>query len=77
MELVGIEDNLEDVGVVVVNANVVEDEDKVGMDRTLQEDQPQKYVVGMDNTENPYHAVVVDLNEEVVKNEEVMVLKVK
>ena len=43
MVLVGIEDNqdnLEDVAVVVVNANVVgEDEDNVRMDRTVQEDQ--------------------------------------
>ena len=49
MVLVGNEDNLEDVAVVVVNAN--EDEDKVGMDRTVQEeDRLQKYVVGVDNT---------------------------
>jgi hypothetical protein len=70
--LVGTEDNLEDVA---VNANVVgEDEDKVGMDRTVQEDQLQKYVVEVDNTQHPYHAVV-DLDEEVVKNGEVMVVK--
>ena len=53
MVLVGIEDNLEDVAVPVVNANVVgEDEDKVDMDRTVQEEdqQPQKYVVEADNT---------------------------
>ena len=51
MELVGIEDNLEDVAVVAVNANVVgEVEDKVGMDRMEEEDQHQKYVVRVDNT---------------------------
>ena len=39
MELVEIEDNLEDVAIVVVNANVGgEDEDMVGMDQTFQED---------------------------------------
>ena len=51
MELVEIEDNLEDVVVVVVNAIVVgEDEGKVGMDQTVQEDRLQKYVVEVDNT---------------------------
>ena len=50
MVLVGIEDNLEDVAVVVVNANVGEDEDMVGMGRTVQEDRLQKYVVEVDNT---------------------------
>ena len=52
MALVEIEENLEDVAVMVVNVNVVgEDEDKVGMDRTVQEeDRLQKYVVGVDNT---------------------------
>ena len=52
MELVGIEDNLEDVAVMAVNVNVVgEVEDKVGMDRTVQgEDQHQKYVVEVGNT---------------------------
>ena len=52
MVLVGIEDNPENVAVVVVNANVVdEDEDKVDMDRTTQEeDQLQKYVMELDNT---------------------------
>lgn len=49
--LVGNEDNLEDVAVVVVNADVGEDEDKVGMGRTVQEeDRLQKYVVEVDNT---------------------------
>ena len=77
MVLVGNEDNLEDVAVMVVNVNVVvEDEDKVGMDRMVQEeDQLQKYVVEVDNRLNPYHAVVAGLDEEVVKIEEVMVVK--
>lgn len=68
------DDNLEDGVVVVVNENVVvgEDEDKVGTDRRIQEDRLQKYVVEVDNTLNPYHA---GLDEEVVKNEEVMVVK--
>ena len=76
MVLVEIEDNLEDVVVVVINANVVvEDEDKVDMDQTDQEDQElQEYVVEVGNTWNPYHAVV-GLDEEPVKNEEVMVVK--
>lgn len=71
---VGSEDSLEDGAVMVVNANVVgEVEDKVGMDRTVQgEDRPQRYVVVVDNTWNPYHAVV---DEEVVRNEEVVVVK--
>jgi hypothetical protein len=48
---VGIEENLEDVEVVVVNANVVgEYEDMVGMDQMVQEDQLQKYVGEVDNT---------------------------
>ena len=42
MVLVGIEDNLEDVVVVVINAIVVgEDEDKVGMDQMVQEEEDQ------------------------------------
>lgn len=53
MVLVGIEDNLEDVVVVVINANVVvEDEDKVDMDQTVQEEDQelQEYVVEVGNT---------------------------
>jgi hypothetical protein len=49
---VGNEDNPEDGVVVAVNAVVVdEDEDRVGMGQTVQEDRIQKYVVvGVDNT---------------------------
>ena len=53
MVLVGIEDNLEDVVVVVINANVVvEYEDKVDMDQTVQEEDQelQEYVVEVGNT---------------------------
>lgn len=54
---------------MAVNANVVgEIEVKVGMDRTVpEEDQHQKYVMEVDNT---YHGAVVGLNEKVVKNED-------
>ena len=46
------------MAIVAVNANVVgEIEDKVGMDRTVpEEDQHQKYVVEVDNT---YHGAAV------------------
>ena len=75
MVLVGTEDNLEDVVVVVIDVSVVgEDEDNVGMDQTVQ-GELQKYVVEVDNTWDPCHAVVADLDEEVAKNEEVMVVK--
>ena len=46
-KVVGI-DNLEDVAVVVVKVNVVGD--MIGMDRTVQEDQLQKYDAEVDNT---------------------------
>lgn len=61
--LVGNEDNLEDVTVVLVNANVVAGYE----DRHV--------VVVADNIKDLYHAVVVGLDEEVVKNEEAEVVK--